>query len=298
MNKVLINAVSFMLRRYPLILLLGFVHSLAAYANERQTIRWLVFDFAPYYIMSDTHQGEGRDEQTIALLQQQLPNYRFDYVHIPGSRAIHELSNPQNTYCILSLYKTQRRLDKLLFTNNASTVGLSPALVMRKELANTLGLVEGEPVSLSQLLAEQGLRLGLPMNRSYGKELDHIINHSPRGSLVTRPGKDVLASLTYMLIKERLDMLVGYPSEHYYLASKMGVKEQMAIFPIAEVAPISHGYVGCSNTALGSEHIDIIDSALEKIATTDSYQQVMMRWLPPQLKPRLQQQLQTRLKAQ
>ncbi|RZF86470.1 hypothetical protein EXT46_01785 [Pseudoalteromonas sp. CO325X] len=61
MNKVLINAVSFMLRRYPLILLLAFVHTLAAQANERQTIRWLVFDFAPYYIMSDTHQGEGRD---------------------------------------------------------------------------------------------------------------------------------------------------------------------------------------------------------------------------------------------
>jgi len=200
---------------------------LPAYANKQpKAIEWIMVDFAPYYIMHDKYEGTGRDESVIKLLEKALPEVSFKRTLLPASRAVHELSNPQNNYCMLSLYQSEHRKQHIQFTEHSSTVGLSPSIAIRKELATKLKLDSTKPVSLKSLLAEN-LALGVSMSRSFGANIDKVINESHDANIISRPGRDTLASLTYMLQKKRIDILLGYPSEHYYLAHSMGFEDDL-----------------------------------------------------------------------
>ena len=250
-------------------------------------------DFAPYYIMHDKYEGTGRDESVIKLLEKALPEVSFKRTLLPASRAVHELSNPQNNYCMLSLYQSEHRKQHIQFTEHSSTVGLSPSIAIRKELAKKLKLDSTKPVSLKSLLAEN-LALGVSMSRSFGANIDKVINESHDANIISRPGRDTLASLTYMLQKKRIDILLGYPSEHYYLAHSMGFEDDLTQLSLTEAPALSIGYIGCTKNKQGEVTVKLLDEALEKIAHTDAFHDVLVRWLPDNLQPILEKRLKDR----
>ena len=267
---------------------------LPAYANKQpKAIEWIMVDFAPYYIMHDKYEGTGRDESVIKLLEKALPEVSFKRTLLPASRAVHELSNPQNNYCMLSLYQSEHRKQHIQFTEYSSTVGLSPSIAIRKELATKLKLDSTKPVSLKSLLAEN-LALGVSMSRSFGANIDKVINESHDANIVSRPGRDTLASLTYMLQKKRIDILLGYPSEHYYLAHSMGFEDDLTQLSLTEAPALSIGYIGCTKNKQGEVTVKLLDEALEKIAHTDAFHDVLVRWLPDNLQPILEKRLKDR----
>jgi len=267
---------------------------LPAYANKQpKAIEWIMVDFAPYYIMHDKYEGRGRDESVIKLLEKALPEVSFKRTLLPASRAVHELSNPQNNYCMLSLYQSEHRKQHIQFTEHSSTVGLSPSIAIRKELATKLKLDSTKPVSLKSLLAEN-LALGVSMSRSFGANIDKVINESHDANIISRPGRDTLASLTYMLQKKRIDILLGYPSEHYYLAHSMGFEDDLTQLSLTEAPALSIGYIGCTKNKQGEVTVKLLDEALEKIAHTDAFHDVLVRWLPDNLQPILEKRLKDR----
>ncbi|MGS0496682.1 TIGR02285 family protein [Pseudoalteromonas mariniglutinosa] len=256
-----------------------------------KTINWVVADFAPYYIFNDQYAGTGRDESIVTLLEQQLPAYTFKRTILPSSRTIQELANPNYTYCMLSLYQSPHRRQHIQFSQQTSTVGLSPSVAIHKELAQQLKLDLNQPVSLDALLNQYKLALGISMSRSYGDAIDAIINNSADASIIIRPGRDTLASLTYMLKKKRIDILLGYPSEHYYLAKSMGFDDELIQLPLTEAPELSYGYIGCTNNKQGIEQVKILNTALEQVKQQAAYQEILLRWLPDNLKPLLEQRL-------
>lgn len=267
---------------------------LPAYANKQpKAIEWIMVDFAPYYIMHDKYEGTGRDESVIKLLEKALPEVSFKRTLLPASRAVHELSNPQNNYCMLSLYQSEHRKQHIQFTEHSSTVGLSPSIAIRKELATKLKLDSTKPVSLKSLLAEN-LALGVSMSRSFGENIDKVINESHDANIISRPGRDTLASLTYMLQKKRIDILLGYPSEHFYLAHSMGFEDDLTQLSLTEAPALSIGYIGCTKNKQGEVTVKLLDEALEKIAHTDAFHDVLVRWLPDNLQPILEKRLKDR----
>ena len=267
---------------------------LPAYANKQpKAIEWIMVDFAPYYIMHDKYEGTGRDESVIKLLEKALPEVSFKRTLLPASRAVHELSNPQNNYCMLSLYQSEHRKQHIQFTEHSSTVGLSPSIAIRKELATKLKLDSTKPVSLKSLLAEN-LALGVSMSRSFGANIDKVINESHDANIISRPGRDTLASITYMLQKKRIDILLGYPSEHYYLAHSMGFEDDLTQLSLTEAPALSIGYIGCTKNKQGEVTVKLLDEALEKIAHIDAFHDVLVRWLPDNLQPILEKRLKDR----
>ena len=274
------------------ILLLLFCLPVAA-TKQPKTIEWIMVDFAPYYIMHDKYEGTGRDESVIKLLEKALPEVSFKRTLLPASRAVHELSNPHNNYCMLSLYQNEHRKQHIQFTEHSSTVGLSPSIAIRKELAAKLELDVTKPVSLKSLLAEN-LALGVSMSRSFGANIDKVINESHDANIISRPGRDTLASLTYMLQKKRIDILLGYPSEHYYLAHSMGFEGDLTQLSLTEAPALSIGYIGCTKNKQGEVTVKLLDQTLEKIAHTDAFYNVLVRWLPDNLQPILEKRLKDR----
>jgi len=259
---------------------------------DARTIKWLTHDFAPYYILSGPDKSQGRDESIISLLEQQLPHINFERVIIPSGKVIQELANQQSNACALSLYKNKYREERVYFTHQSSTAGLSPSIAMHQKLSAALNIESSDSVSLTHLLVKKQLTLGVSMNRSYGSEIDKIINTTPNTNIVIRPTRDTLSTLTYMLNLERIDILLGYPSEHYYLAKTMGFTDNLTQRMLTEAPKISYGYIGCTKNEQGAEDIATLNQQLKMLKQTNEYKQVLTRWLPNDLKPKLTLHLQ------
>lgn len=259
---------------------------------DARTIKWLTHDFAPYYILSGPDKSQGRDESIISLLEQQLPHINFERVIIPSGKVIQELANQQSNACALSLYKNKYREERVYFTHQSSTAGLSPSIAMHQKLSAALDIQSSESVSLTHLLVKKQLTLGVSMNRSYGSEIDKIINTTPNTNIVIRPTRDTLSTLTYMLNLERIDILLGYPSEHYYLAKTMGFTDNLTQRMLTEAPKISYGYIGCTKNEQGAEDIATLNQQLKMLKQTKEYKQILTRWLPNDLKPKLTLHLQ------
>ena len=259
---------------------------------DARTIKWLTHDFAPYYILSGPDKSQGRDESIISLLEQQLPHINFERIIIPSGKVTQELTNLQSNACALSLYKNKYREERVYFTHQSSTAGLSPSIAMHQKLSVALGIESSKSVSLTNLLVNKKLTLGVSMNRSYGSEIDKIINTTPNTNIVIRPTRDTLSTLTYMLNLERIDILLGYPSEHYYLAKTMGFNDNLTQRMLTEAPKISYGYIGCTKNEQGAEDIATLNQQLKLIKQTEDYKRVLTRWLPNDLKPKLTLHLQ------
>lgn len=262
-----------------------------ACVTNAKSINWIHVDFAPYYILEGEMQGSGRDEQVIELLKASMPDYQFTHNVLPASRAIHELSNPNKTNCMISLYKTIERQKYIKFTQHYSTVGLSPSISLRKDVIKSLTLKPGQKVSLYQLLKNHKLTVGVSLNRSFGKRIDDILADLPSEQLLLRPGKDPLKSLTYMLLKQRLDIIIGYPSEHYHLQTLLDNKQELAQLIITETDNVTHGYAGCTKNLQGESLVGEIDRALASLHDNHNYNSVMLKWLPNELKAQLNSHL-------
>ena len=218
-------------------------------------INWLVYDFPPYYIIDDYGQGMGRDEGIIKLLDKMMPEHTFNFMYIPGSRLIYELSDPNKSFCTLSLYKTPKRQKHIAFTDSSSTIGLPVSIAMRKNDITKLKISADKPLSLIKLLENKDLMLGAIPNRSYGVEIDSIIADTRPKQLIFRPGNNVLESITKMLVMDRVDIVLGYPDEHEYIAKKLGLVDEIISLMITETPKFSEGYIGCNDNELGKQNI-------------------------------------------
>lgn len=267
-----------------LVILMYFLLCSYSVANE---ITFLQVDFAPYYILSGKDKGQGRDEEVINLLSQSLPEYTFKLAFIPSSRALYELQHNKATTCMLSLYKTAERQLNFSFSTEFSTIGLAPTIAMHNDVANAIISNNIRSISLKDLVFKHQLVLGKSTERSYGLNVDAIIKRIPQDNIIVRAGKDSLNSLTYMLIKKRIDIILGYPGEHLYLQEKYKESDKLIQFQISEAPQTVLGFIGCNKSVESKRFLSLADAALKSIKATSQYRALMLRWVPERLQPNL-----------
>ncbi|MEM6983832.1 MAG: hypothetical protein AAF510_12715, partial [Pseudomonadota bacterium] len=61
---------------------------------------------------------------------------------------------------------------------------------------------------------------------------------------------------------------------------------------LTEAPEISYGYIGCTKNEQGAEDIATLNQQLKLIKQTEDYKQILTRWLPSHLKPKLGAHLQ------
>ncbi|WP_372770828.1 TIGR02285 family protein [Pseudoalteromonas sp.] len=245
-----------------------------------EIINWVVVDYPPYYILEGDLKGQGRDELVIDLVSANLVGYQFKRHVMPASRAVKALAKDDEVFCMASLYRNEEREKFIHFTDEFSTLGLSPAIAMRKSTVDKLQLDNQIAVSLTKLIMQNGLTIGTTLNRSFGKEIDEIISLSPEQQISARAGRDTLESLTYMLLKGRVDIILGYPSEHTYLKSLMDKNNELMQLTVLETKAVSKGYIGCSKNKQGVAVIKAINAVLSEVNRGEQFKALMLRWLP------------------
>jgi len=231
----------------------------------------------------------GRDEGIIKLIKKMMPDYKFNFMYIPGSRLIHELSDSTKNYCALSLYKTSKRQKTIVFTNSSSTIGLPLSIAMRAKAIKILKISDDKPISFAELLKHKELMLGVVPNRSYSEKIDSIISTVMPEQITFRPGENVLESLTKMLSIGRIDIVLGYPDEHEYIAKKLNLTGEVISLEIKETPKYSEGYIGCNLNDLGRHNIEALEKALKKMHKQKAFYKILTRWLPRNFHPTIKE---------
>lgn len=124
------------------------------------------------------------------------------------------------------------------------------------------------------------MTLGLAEKISFSKEIDSIVDkHKDQPNIYIQTKGNLIQSLLAMLVAERIDYTIAYPWMVEYFAQEMGQIQAFKVFTIQEnPSPIIY-YAACPKNEWGMQMAKEIDAILRTIRPTDSYRQIMERWM-------------------
>lgn len=261
------------------------VHSAGtSYAADSQhapdEIVWYRADFPPVTIPFGTDAERGFFDQVMNFVIKGLADYKHNFHTANFKRIMSEIKNGENV-CCPSLYKTEAREEFVSFSLPAMVVLPNGIIINEKNLLKIAPYVnENGQISLSELLLDTDLILGISNGRIYSNGIDEIIEQHSGKNIYTRSGDDVFQGLMSMLYLGRVDYIIGYPTEAGYFSKKQKQYKDYMFFPIAEnKIPFTLGYVGCPKTEWGQEVIQRIDAVLKEHRHTDEFLGFYESWL-------------------
>lgn len=234
----------------------------------------------PYLIQDGSDQNKGYGDLVTAILQERLPEYEHLTMATNVIRHFDRFKKGEKV-CAIGLYNTPERQAFMHFSI-PSLLTMPAVLIVRKETVAKFG--DGKGVArLQHVLDNSQLILGLSKDRSYGNRVDAVLqNYRDRQNLVLYAGQELSDNFFQMLMRNRVDALLGLPDEAMYHAEKMGIRDQIATVLLEEN---QHGYdgwlcaVGCSKNAWGKTVIEKINRILLQERPTDRYRMAYERWL-------------------
>ena len=236
-----------LLIRLGLMLLLSFAvagHSMAGHM-------WLLLNNN-----SDSRDGRGDvDIQILDLLQQvAAPDLTVEPLRLGDARSW-LLLRQQANYCAMSKIWTKDRAEFLHYS--AKPTSIYPPLLLISD--RRLG---AEPIDFPNLLQQfPKLKIGLVQGRSYGEQLDVLIEQFPN-NFYLRGGEYAAETLLQMLSKHRLDALVEFAAT--VRSHELHVPQSRQFFRHRLLyQPVIKGYLVCHKSPQGQLLIDQINLKMQ-----------------------------------
>lgn len=246
-----------------------------------ESLTWLEVDSPPFYITEGELAGQGYQSKLQNLIEGELPQYYYNTSYANISRH-YELFRKKEQVCAVALYKTPER-EKIANFSIPSFITFPGVLVIRKETQALLDYKQS--VSLKKVVSQGDILLGLSKGRSFGSELDSIIDfYGSDQTIFSYEGKDLNSNLIEMLVRGRIDAMISLPEEVMYHAEKLGLRDKIITLEIEETISNPDGmicYVACSKSPWGQEVIENINEVLLKKRPTAEYRALYERWLDP-----------------
>lgn len=247
----------------------------------KDSVTWLEAVMPPYFIQSGTLKDQGYGDQITRLIQEGLPDYHHEEVVTNITRHFYKFKQGEKV-CSVGLFRTPER-EEFMHFSMPSFLTLPAVIIIRKE---TLAQFAGQTtVRLAEVLNQQTFTLGLAKDRSFGVNVDEVLKkHRGTNTTVEVSGPELSLNLFKMLMKGRLDGILGLPEEAFYQAEQLGIRDQLMTLTIEENL---NGYeawlssVGCSKNAWGKAIIEKINAVLLAQRPTDRYRAAYERWLDP-----------------
>jgi uncharacterized protein (TIGR02285 family) len=217
-------------------------------------------------------------DRIVELLIAGMPDLVHDRQTASPTRILRELELGRQV-CSVAYLKTPERERVMTFSIPDLILPPNGVTVRRDSLSRFGG---GGAVSLATLLGDPSLRLGIADGRSYGDAIDPLLQ-ARRGApnLHVRQGEDLYPSLVQMLVRGRLDYVLGYPYEARYVASRFALGETIVNLPLVEAREHTFAYVVCPKTDWGRALIARVDALLRRERPSERYRGFIERWLDP-----------------
>jgi len=218
-----------------------------AYAEDKPTLRWLVWDQVPNYILRGPFAGQGAGGLLTKALQDQLPQYHHVNVESNAQRYLHLIR--EENVCVAWAWIVPGSND---YRVHSRPVSLAPrtGIQVLKEKQSLFG-PPGTSLSLANLLRQPTLRLGYLKGMSYSKRVQDLLEQY-RDSHYVYPtsGSSVEFKLT-MLDRGRVDYFFGFGAQSIYDAEIKGIENKYQFYSLDEMALYTSMHSHCSNTAFG-----------------------------------------------
>lgn len=257
---------------------------LAAPAQAKERLLWLVRDLPPFTVYEGTEKGHGVIDQMLPLLIEQMPEYDHSIIRVNRARGIQMLQDPASFTCDPTLLWTAERAKFVYFSQPTLGV-LSSGVVMRKNGQALLApFLDGQEIDLKGLLGNTQLKLGIVAERSYSSQVDAILRQLPDSAFSRHYGNDATANLLQMQQLGRLQLVLGYwPEVRYLIQQQGGSPADYQFHPIQGVNRYQFLHVGCSDTPLGRAAISHINQLLPALRQ-NTLPALYAHWLDPELR--------------
>jgi len=248
-------------------------------AKAKETVTWMEAAMPPFFIQSGGQQDQGYGDIITDIIQQGLVDYEHDTITTNITRHFYKFKQGEKV-CSVGLYRTPER-EEFMYFSMPSFLTLPPVLIIKKDGLSRFG--NRTSVQLAEILNDKKLMVGMSKDRSYGTTTDDILKkHKGSGNIIESTGQELSLNLFKMLLKGRLDGIVGLPEEALYQAEQLGIRDQLMTLAIEENQNGYEGWlssVGCSKNAWGKAIIDKINEILRKQRPIERYRTAYERWL-------------------
>ena len=247
----------------------------------KDSVTWMEAVMPPYFIQSGALKDQGYGDQITRIIQEGLTDYQHEEMVTNVTRHFYKFKQGEKV-CSVGLFRTPER-EEFMYFSMPSFLTLPAVIIIRKEALPELA---GQTtVRLADILKNDTVTLGLAKDRSYGVNVDDVLKrYRGTNATVEVSGAELSLNLFKMLMKGRLDGILGLPEEALYQAEQLGIRDQLMTLSIEENL---NGYeawlssVGCSKNAWGKAIIDKINAVLLAQRPTKRYRAAYERWLDP-----------------
>jgi uncharacterized protein (TIGR02285 family) len=247
--------------------------------KAKEAVTWMEAAMPPFFIQSGGQQDQGYGDIITDIIQQGLVDYEHDTITTNITRHFYKFKQGEKV-CSVGLYRTPER-EEFMYFSMPSFLTLPPVLIIKKDGLSRFG--NRTSVQLAEILDDKKLMVGMSKDRSYGTTTDDILKkHKGSGNIIESTGQELSLNLFKMLLKGRLDGIVGLPEEALYQAEQLGIRDQLMTLTIQENLNGYEGWmssVGCSKNAWGKAIIDKINEILLKQRPAERYRTAYERWL-------------------
>ena len=248
-------------------------------AKAKEAVTWMEAVMPPFLIQSGVQQNQGYGNVITNIIQEGLTDYEHDTMTTNITRHFYKFKQGEKV-CSVGLYRTPER-EEFMYFSMPSFLTLPPVLIIKKDGLSRFG--NRTSVQLAEILNDKKLMVGMSKDRSYGSTTDDILRkHKGSGNILESTGQELSLNLFKMLLKGRLDGLIGLPEEALYQAEQLGIRDQLMTLTIEENQNGYEGWlssVGCSKNAWGKAIIDKINEILRNQRPTERYRTAYERWL-------------------
>lgn len=244
-----------------------------ANAQEKQTIRWLVWDQVPNFILNGKFKDQGAGDTFTAMLQSNLPQYNHVNV-LSNTRRYHVLIREENV-CVAWAWIVPGSKN---FRVHSRPVSLAPrsGINILKSKQHLFGK-PGDSLSLAKLLENPDLKLGYLEEMSYSKEVHELVeNYRDKKNIYFSSVSKVEFDLR-MLDSGRVDYFFGFSAQSAFDAREKNIPNKYQFYNINEMDMYTSMHTHCSKTPFGYK----VMSEVNKIITNEvlmEHLEVIEKW--------------------
>ncbi|WP_047284062.1 MULTISPECIES: TIGR02285 family protein [Pseudomonas] len=251
-----------------------------ATGHAGEMLTWLLRDLPPLNIFEGQQKGRGVVDLLMPQLIASLPEYQHELVRVNRARGMQILRDPSFT-CDPALIWNKERAQWVAFSITSFRVLSNGLAIRRTDREQIAHFIHDGKVDLHGLLDSGKELIGVVAERSYGQQLDNLLQQVAPQQIRAHYGNDALGSLLQMQRLGRLQLLLGYWPEIRYQAVQQGMDPQdLEFYPVEGTSKYQEIHVGCSDTPQGRKAITRINQALLKLRE-ERLVELYAAWLDP-----------------
>lgn len=254
-------------------------------ASAAETLTWVLTTAAPGISMpKDTIITE--EHPLMLLYKEHFSDYQYTSFKATVPRIEAELKS-KRLVCFPGSSEANRRREFAYLT--PQYLQPTPEIVMRKEIADRL-FPHRHAISLKELLKDKKLRGLIGEARSFGSEIDTILNDNSEN---LRKGvfETFGSGLLNMIEKDRADYTIEYPFIFRHLQTIERIGKDLVSFQVSDASPTIVQYLACSKTPEGLAIVKRADKLIREHIQEPKYWSAFVQALAEKDRVRFQKEV-------